>query len=214
MRIVGISGAQGAGKSTLLNELERRGSYEQDTFKVSRAVQASLGWDSLKRVMDSPSTAMLFQNEVLKQKYENDRRLCLQVFDDHDEEDHEYSSRIILTERTFADVWAYTSMWMWRHHEAKLISFEDVLQYLTEFTAKCAAAQNELYSGVILLPLMRDVVPEDADPNRADRADAETVYNDILSFMNRKSPLLKRLHITTKTIGDRADQVESFLKDL
>lgn len=208
MKVIGLSGAQGAGKSSMLKELMSRG-WQLDQFRVSRAVQAQLGWDSLDHVMFSFEKMVDFQNEVFLQKFNHDSELN----NHEDARTIDAKGHVVLTERTFADIWAYTSLWTWRFHERGEVSFEDALKFLTPYTQKCAEAQLQVYSGVLLLPLMEHVNFEN-DPNRAARADAITVYEDIDRFVERKSPFMKKLVITTKTVGERADQVETFLRSL
>lgn len=209
MKVIGLSGAQGAGKSSMLNELRTRG-WKLDEFRVSRAVQAQLGWDSLDRVMDSVDTMMEFQNEVFRQKYEHDLMLSTMSDDFRHDRDSSQNS-VVLTERTFADIWAYTSMWTWRFHEQNKITFGDALAFLTPFTKKCAEAQAEVYSGVLLLPLMDHVLFEN-DTHRAARDDANTVFDDIDRFVDRKTSSMRKLYINTKSVSDRADQVQTFLR--
>lgn len=206
MKVIGLSGAQGAGKSSMLLELRARGWY-LDEFRVSRAVQKQLGWDSLARVMDSPDTMVQFQNEVFKQKYEHD----LELNDSVGARSMDTKAHVILTERTFADIWAYTSMWTWRFHEQHKISFNEAIRFLTPFTDKCAKAQEEVYSGVLLLPFMNHITFED-DTHRASRADVDSVYEDVDIFVHRKTPIMPKMYITTQSVSDRADQVETFLR--
>lgn len=201
MKLVGISGAQGAGKSSMLVELTSRG-WAVDSFKVSRAVQLSLGWDNLDRVMDSPLTMMEFQEEVYRQKYQNDAALLKTDGD------------ITLTERTFADICAYTNLWSWKFVDQGRLPLGEAIAFLSEFTHKCSLAHNEIYAGTVLLPLMPHVQWED-DPKRASRTDVERVYEDISRFVDRKTHITHpRFRISAASIGERADQVEAFLKTL
>jgi hypothetical protein len=206
MKVIGLSGAQGAGKSSMLKDLMARG-WHLDEFRVSRAVQAQLGWDSLARVMDSPDTMVQFQEEVFKQKYEHDLELNELI----GARSMDPKAHVILTERTFADIWAYTSMWTWRFHEQHKLTFNEAIRFLTPFTEKCAKAQAEVYSGVLLLPFMNHIVFED-DTHRASRADVDSVYEDVDIFVSRKTPVMRKLYITTQSVSDRADQVETFLR--
>lgn len=202
MKVVGISGAQGAGKTSLLTELEKRG-YALDSFKVSRAVQTALGWHSLDEVMSSVETMEEFQTEVYAQKFGRDKHLA-QVSDDS----------IVLTERTFADIDAYTHQWVWSFVDQGKLTLEAALEFLTPYHRRCTEAQASIYSGVILLPFMDHVVWQD-DPNRAKRADVDRIYEHIERFMTQSSLFQKKvLVITAKSVEDRADQVEEFLKTL
>jgi len=209
MKVIGLSGAQGAGKSSMLLELRARG-WKLDEFRVSRAVQKQLGWDSLARVMDSVDTMIQFQNEVFEQKLRHDAELAAMVSDERHDRDGSQNS-VVLTERTFADIWAYTSMWTWRFHEQNKIGFNEALAFLTPFTKKCADAQTQVYSGVLLLPFMNHITFED-DTHRASRADVDSVYEDVDRFVERKTPNMRKLYITTESVADRATQVETFLR--
>lgn len=207
MKLVGLSGAQGGGKSTLLKSLMDQG-WKLDKFRVSRVVQQMLGWDSLERVMDSPTTMMTFQNEVYEQKYANDFAISI-----HETPPNAISD-VVLTERTFADIWAYTSMWTWRFYDRGDLAFDEALSFLTPFTEKCAAAQNKIYSGVLLLPLMENIIWED-DAHRAAKEDAQNVYEDVERFVFRKMPIeAKKLVIKSQSVQDRTAEVDTFLRGL
>lgn len=199
MPVIGISGAQGGGKSSLLNKLKEWG-YKVDDFRVSRAVQAELGWDSLERVMDAPDTMMAFQDEVLEQKLNNDRKL-------------RESSEVILTERTFADIYSYTSTWVNKFIDRGDLDLGDGMRWLQQYTAKCFEYQQQVYQAVILLPLMPHVVFEN-DPHRAKQEDAEVVYGRIERFAKGMVDEVPYCRITEKSIVDRASEVERFLKAL
>jgi hypothetical protein len=209
MKVVGLSGAQGAGKSTLLIELMARG-WQLDQFRVSRAVQAQLGWDNLDTVMSSPETMMKFQNAVLFQKINNDFSLLSK----EGARTIDPKGHIILTERTFADIVAYTNLWAWKFVDSGKMTLEEALDFLSRYTTKCEEAHTQIYGGTILLPMMDHVVWEN-DPNRAAKNDVEAVFEDIERFMDRKLPIThRRMTITGKTVSERADQVENFLRTL
>lgn len=218
MKVVGLSGAQGGGKSSLLLELAARG-WRLDAFRVSRAVQAQLGWASLERVMDAPETMMQFQEAVFQQKFLNDMRVGVT---DTELEPKDLKlpvpvhpkDRVVLTERTFADICAYTMHWTWRFVDDGRLTVSAALDFLSPYVARCADAQHAIYDGTMLLPLM-DHIPLENDPHRAVRGSAESVYYDITRFMDRKVPLSHpRLTITGQTVVERADQVEAFLKGI
>lgn len=206
MKLIGLSGAQGAGKSTLLAEMVSRG-WKVDTFRVSRAVQAQLGWDTLERVMESPETMMEFQHEVLNQKYQNDKLLKTQLVD----ASHDQNDSVILTERTFADIFAYTAQWTWRFVDQGKIELPAAMEFMTDFTDRCLHAQNEIYAGALLLPYMEHMVWED-DANRAKLSDVDSVFANIERF--QESCLSRRQHIRGKTVHERADEVQTFLETM
>lgn len=201
MKVVGISGAQGGGKSTLLGELKNRG-YNVDAFRVSRAVQANLGWKTLENVMESWYTMVEFQSAVYEAKFNHDLALASNESND-----------IVLTERTFADIVAYTNLWTWRHVDRGNTKFNEAMAFLVPYTKRCAEAQRLIYSGTILMPFMADVVAWEEDANRAARNDVDRVFEDVQRFMESKIPVdTPLLTITMKSVQDRADEVEYFLR--
>ena len=195
--IVGISGAQGGGKSSLLNKLKEWG-YKVDDFRVSRAVQAELGWDSLERVMDTPDTMMAFQEQVFKQKLKNDGVLAK-------------ADELVLTERTFADIYAYTCLWMGKFIQHGVIDQTEGTVWLADYRVKCLNAQIDVYSGTLLLPLMPHIVFEN-DPHRAKQEDAEKVYKLITRFTYGLADEVPFYKITQESVVHRATEVEHFLK--
>lgn len=198
-KIIGISGAQGAGKSSLLKELGSRG-WVVDDFKVSRAVQAKLGWEKLDRIMDSPDSMVKFQKEVWQQKTLHDQSLYADGTD-----------TIILTERTFADICAYSCYWGWKHVDSGAWTESAAINWAAEISDLCFVSQN-IYDGVVLLPFMADTVKWENDPNRANRSTTDIIYEEIERFTQMRSMFnIKCFNITAKSIYDRADQVEKFL---
>jgi predicted ATPase len=206
MKVVGLSGAQGGGKSSLLAELQRRG-WLVDSFRVSRAVQAALGWDSLDRVKESFETMASFQEEVFFQKHRNDfalhEKACARTMDP--------KGHVVLTERTFADINAYTNLWTWGFVDNEQVSLAHAIDFLRGYTHDCAEAHAKIYHATLLMPLM-DHIPWENDPNRAKREDAQSVYEDIERFVDRKTHIMHPRHrITSKSVEERADEVETFL---
>jgi predicted ATPase len=217
MRVIGISGAQGAGKSSLLIELKNRG-WGVDNFRVSRVVQAQLGWESLDNVMQSWETMTAFQGQVYKQKYNHDIVLWAKrshEFETYDMARTDQRNDIILTERTFADIIAYTNLWTWRHVDRGNVQLPTAVQWLYEYTKDANIAQRQLYEATILLPYMDEVITWQDDPNRAKKADNDKVYEDVVRFIETKMTIdYPRFTITAKSVQDRADQVETYLKSL
>lgn len=197
--MIGISGAQGAGKSTLLQAMAELG-YHVDGFKVSRLVQAEFGWTELRKVETSPELMMRFQREVFRQKKLNDTKV--KAFD---------TTGIILTERTFADLYAYTKLWTLRFTYQGKLPVDEAEDFLAEYLADCVEAQSTLYEGVVLLPLMSHIQWE-TDPNRASEHDAEQVYNVVQSFVQEHEAY--NITISTETVQDRAQEVQTFIRSL
>lgn len=201
-KVVGISGAQGGGKTSLLAELKTRG-WTVDDFKVSRAVQAQLGWKSLDNVLKDPLTMMDFQEEVFRQKLNHDYAL------------RDSDAPVVLVERTFADICAYTTHWTWElHYQGKML-LGLANSFLKKYVASCIQAQEECYAGVVLLPFMEGVVKWEDDPNRASRASVDQIYEGVERFTQHARFLTqKKMTIYTKSVHERAAQVELFMNTL
>ena len=209
MKLIGLSGAQGAGKSTLLKALMNKG-WQLDSFRVSRAVQAQLGWERLDNVMESPETMMQFQQAVFEQKLKNDYELsklpAARTMDS--------KGSVMLTERTFADIDAYTTQWTWRFVDQGRMTTFGAMHFLTKFHAKCVKAQLECYAGTLMLPFMEHVAWED-DPNRAAKNDVTMIYDHIERFMYARDFIAHpKLVITAKSVDDRVEQTEQFLESI
>lgn len=200
MPLIGISGAQGAGKGTVLTALTEK-QWKVDTFKVSRAVQEALGWSSLKTVYDSFDTMQHFQNEIFNKKLANDLVLRNQP-------------EIILTERTFADIAAYTAFWTWELVQHGKVMMDEASTFLTSFTKRCANAQYDVYAGTVLIPLMphmRQTIIDEADVHRADVKSADSIFDDVERFLETYVPYTPRLRISSETVNDRVIEIERFL---
>lgn len=201
-KIVGVSGAQGAGKTTLLEELKLRG-WVVDDFKVSRAVQAELGWTSLSQVTTDAETMTTFQEEVLRQKLQRERSLLSTS-----------GVEVVLTERTFADVAAYATLWTWQLADEGKWKVEEGGTWLQGFVRRCVEAQRECYSAVVLLPYMSHIEWQH-DANRASRGDTEYIFETIQQFMRNFDFIrLPKWLLTEETIEDRANAIERLLETI
>lgn len=198
MTIIGISGAQGAGKTTLLKGLEDLG-YSVDPFKVSRAVQEKLGGLTLIEAIATPKLMVDFQEEVFSLKYHNDKNLSS-------------AGKLILVERTFADIWTYASMWTWAFVDKDRWSIDEAVSFISGFTVKCRSAQREIYSGIIMVPLMDHVIWEN-DPNRATLESAKEMYENLDCFVHFKPEQnnIKLMTITSGSIQNRISEAQDFL---
>ena len=201
-KVVGLSGAQGGGKSTLLEGLKTVG-WKVDDFKVSRAVQAQLGWASLNTVLDSPETMMQFQDEVLAQKLKRDQELRWGGTDG-----------LILTERTFADICAYTTYWTWELVDARKWTLSEGASWLHGYTARCVDAQKRCYDAVLMLPYMSHVV-WNGDPNRASFASVNTIWENLERFTQKMELLpIPSFYLRSASTEDRVNEVDAFLRTL
>jgi predicted ATPase len=206
-KVVAISGAQGAGKSTILKGLMAQG-WHVDNFRVSRAVQAQLGWASLDNVTSSWDTMVQFQEEVLLQKRSQDLRLRF-GFDGEPG-----TPSIVLTERSFADIIAYTTYWTWELVDQQKQTFKEAAAWLSRYHQLCVRAQTDCYEGLILLPYM-DAVPWEDDPHRASRGTVNNIYGLVTDFAKQGD----FTHIPTLTITEtspeaRVTQVANFMRTL
>ena len=200
MAVVGLSGAQGGGKSTLLEGLKQAG-WTVDDFKVSRAVQAQLGWVSLQQVLESPRTMQTFQDEVLKQKLERDQKLRC-------------DSGLVLTERTFADICAYTTYWTWELVDARKWTLSEGAGWLHDYTRRCVEAQKRCYDAVLMLPYMSHVV-WNGDPNRASFASVNTIWENLERFTQKMELLpIPSFYLRSASTEDRVNEVDAFLRTL
>lgn len=200
-KVIGLSGPQGGGKTTLLEGLKLEGLHVDD-FKVSRAVQESLGWETLSNVLDSVDTMIAFQEKVREVKLQREQ-------ENRDRAD----VSLILTERTFADIAAYTQLWSWELVHRGKWSIQDGFEFAISFVNKCAENQ-QVYSGNIILPAMPHVVWQ-PDPHRASREHQEFIAEELESFFARKHPKTVPLcKITEKTINGRVAQALEWIKKL
>lgn len=201
-QVVGLSGAQGGGKSTLLEGLKQRG-WQVDDFKVSRYVQAQLGWPHLNRVMESAETMQHFQEEVLTCKLKRDRELRWGR-----------PSGVVLTERTFADIQAYTTYWSWELVDARKWTLREASAWLHSYTQRCIEAQKQCYDAVLMLPYMSHMV-WNGDPNRASFSSVNIIWENLESFTNRFELISQpKFYIRAASIEDRVVEVDNYLKTL
>ena len=102
-KIIGITGPQGCGKGTTINTIGDVFPNDQiyiDDFKVSRWVQKEMGYSTLAEATSTYEKMIKFQKMVLNKKIES-----LSTFKN-------LTSTFVLTERTFADIYAYTDLWI------------------------------------------------------------------------------------------------------
>lgn len=154
--LISVIGAQGCGKSTLLNELYCSG-VAVDNFKVSRAVQKELGISSLGEVTSDFNSMKQFQEMILEQKYENDRKLK--------------KESPVLVERSFFDLIAYTELWCSRLG----LTSNDSNYWLPNYKQVCLEYQK-IYDGIILIENSDEIVFE-RDKNRAGEDSRDQIYS-------------------------------------
>lgn len=200
-RVIGLSGPQGGGKTTLLNGLREKGLFVDD-FKVSREVQKHLGWDSLERALDSPRSMTEFQMMIgdvkLAQETQNAKRTDVPI---------------VLVERTFADISAYTQLWAWELAHAGKWTIQQAIKFSMSFTNTCASRQK-IYDANIVLPAMPHVVWQ-ADPHRAKREHQEFITDQLDRFFELMNPkTVPVFRITEGSIQGRIDQAHKWIETL
>jgi hypothetical protein len=168
---------------------------------VSRAVQKELGWSELNTVMSSFKTMSDFQDRVLAAKIKHDSELSRR-------------GELILTERTFADIYGYTALWTYKLIDADQLEPIDGIKFLAMFLNMCLEAQHTIYAGVVYVPMMPHINFA-ADPHRASKEDIEDFWGHVMQFSDfeaRKFGPRRSLSISAESINDRAAEVENFLK--
>jgi predicted ATPase len=146
MNIIGICGTHGTGKSTILQGIKNQG-FKVNEAQISRAVQKTLGWETLGEAEKSVQNMWDLQEAILATMYDRDHTILK-------------SDRLTAVERTPADVWAYTEMWCTYHgidvkRDAQAVNFK----------ARCRSMAEKYSKYVIVQP--HDTVLFAPDPNRA-----------------------------------------------
>lgn len=202
-KVIGLSGPQGGGKSTLLDGLvSKQNGIEVDNFKVSRRVQRLLGWITLDHAFESPESMIEFQTMIMNVKHLRDQENAERTDVD-----------IVLTERTFADISSYTTLWAWKLVRDGKWKMTESLDFALKFADECSQYQ-QVYDGNIFLPYMSHVKFE-SDPHRADEKDVDFITNEIETFFKLKSPQgVPVFRITETSIQGRIDQAHKWIQTL
>lgn len=139
--LIAVSGSQGAGKTVLVSELEKLG-YHTIKRKTSRSILSD--WNvTLSQVNNDRDLTVRFQDEILTRKIV-DESIALN------------SPDIWVTERTFADLFAYSCVAIGKDNEYS--------SWLDDYYTKCCKAQ-QMYDGVVYLK--GGLFPVQADGVRA-----------------------------------------------
>lgn len=129
--LISISGPQGSGKSTLIKGfMEIRSDVKLIERKTARSVLKDMGI-TLEDVYESRHTQMSFQLALLHRK-------SIDEFDAYQDFDS-----LWITERSFADIFAYTVGYLGKHNDNN--------QMIDEFYEEAEIYQNR-YNAVIYLP--------------------------------------------------------------
>lgn len=106
--LISVSGSQGSGKSTVLADLQERFGYKTVERKTSRSILSDWGV-TLDQVNSDHELTVKFQSEIIKRKYEDEQAALDQ-----------YPNEIILTERTYADLFTYALVSLGKHNQYSL----------------------------------------------------------------------------------------------
>lgn len=155
--------------------------------------------------MTSWDTMVEFQDEVLHQKRLRDSQLHEGFIGDQE---------IILTERSFADILAYTTYWTWELVDQGKQTFEVAAGWLKNYETKCVWAQLGCYDGIILLPFMSNIPWED-DPHRARKETVENVFESVFNFSHRYEFIeMPKLLVKEQAVDARVNEVAKFLRGM
>jgi predicted ATPase len=140
--LVAVSGSQGAGKTTIINKLIEK-KFRSVKRKTSRSIQSE--WNvTLEDIIRNPDLTVKFQDEILLRKM-NDERLA-----------RGSNMDIVVTERTYADLFTYAVIWLGRENRFK--------DYLNDYYNRCMRAQQ---SYDLIYFIKGGHFPITFDPNRA-----------------------------------------------
>lgn len=185
--LVAVSGTHGSGKSAILNGLAANPKFIVDDYKVSRAVQAELEVENLQELVTSFYKMKSYQDKVFEYKWARDSAFATDGLDD----------RIVLTERSFFDIAAYTQVWLTRYKRLSA----DQQMWWENYKAKCIQAQS-IYSGLVVVHSHPNI-PFELDPNRADEASRSEFENLLISYSTLYDDGIRR--IPTKNFYAKLD---------
>lgn len=159
--IIGVCGTHGTGKSTIMNGLKDR-SYAVNSAQLSRAAQKALGWDSLSRAEESVDNMWLLQDAILDAMQKRDQQII-------------ESEQLTFAERTPADVWAYTSLWI-KKHKISLVS-----DRANSYKKRCHELAENYAHYILVRPDSK--IPFQEDPHRADITSRILIDEYIYNFI-------------------------------
>lgn len=163
-KLIAISGAQGCGKSTTMNVLRDVFELNIDVFSAPRHTQKEMGYESLAEVLALPSDKIKeFQIEILKTKLKRDIANEIQT------------SKFVIVERCFADIYAFAFQWAIQSVDPKFILWVE-----EEYKPLCVKYQKQIdYFTFQLAPLKSFEV----DPRRADEDSRFLIHERISGFL-------------------------------
>lgn len=180
--IVGLAGSHGVGKTTILQAIKRSG-RPVDESQLSRTAQADLGWESLKPAQESQENMWNLQEAILDALQARDRRI-------------NESKVVTLVDRTPADVWGYTKLWISR------IGEDDIDMKRAERYRRRCLDLSYYYRSMIIVPI-RSEIPFVEEPNRADlqsRGFHADVVNDFIMTSEFRHVVLQSVNLDMRVI--------------
>ena len=188
--VLGLCGAHGTGKSTILQGVKAAG-YPVDESQLSRAAQKMLGWNDLKPAQESVENMWALQDAVLTAMYDRDKRI-------------NDSKILTLVDRTPADVWGYTMLWMMRLDNIG----EENRRREQKFRQACRVLSSQ-YAKHIIVPI-RDEIAFVAEKNRADADSREFHARHVMNFV---AGHLDKHIVETIDPADRVEEVVNVIKN-
>jgi hypothetical protein len=187
--IVGLSGTHGTGKSTILQAAKAAG-HRVNESQLSRQAQKMLGWDSLSKAKESEENMWLLQDMVLSLLEYRDNS----IFDE---------AAMTLVERTPADVYAYTKLWMRVNGVAES-------QRSDSYFMRCKLLVTRYKLLVYVPPL--DGIAFEEDPHRASLSERDYHVSALNEFYwDTQCP---RYTIVGQSRQERSAEIHALLKTL
>lgn len=178
--LISISGSQGSGKSTIIAKLAELG-YGIVSRKTSRSILTDWGY-TLDQVNENNELTCKFQDEILKRKFADDFKA-----------NHADSNQVVVTERSFADLWTYALVAMGHNN-----SYSD---WLDEYYRKCMAAQ-QIYDKVYYLRAGH-FVPAHDGVRGSNRHYSRMVDLTMIDYFSQMTQPTKQCVIETPNFDDR-----------
>lgn len=186
--LISLTGPQGSGKSTLINDLVTEYGYQAVERKTARSVLAE--WNmSLDAIYSHKPTHMRFQDALLERKYLDERQFM-------------ESDTIYLTERSYVDLFVYTSF--------NLSSFNECDQWLNNYFDICKAHQA-LYTGVIFLEGGKFPVVDDG-VRGCNRHYANMIELMMADYINQMTHASKVIRISSCDRHERAKEANDLIR--
>lgn len=183
--LAAISGGSGSGKSTIIDLLEKEG-YDVIKIKTARTILKEWGM-SLQEVYSNLDLTMKFQDELIERKLQDEQKASIEW-------------DIIYTERTFADLFAFTVVNIGKYASAS--------KWLDAYYKKCMEYQQS-YRQVFYLRSGHFSIED--DNTRVTNAHYVDLLSNTMEFFTKQMTCSSSLHfIDTPYIEQRKIIIETF----